>query len=313
MDKVLSYVLCEEDLGATANGLVNLILKNRIGVTGHEISHAKFTENGITADGVRVSVKDRIRPGQRLTVVLADLPEEEEKVVPASCPFPLEILYEDEDLVAVNKPAGVPVHPNHGHYADTMANYLADYYEKQGLSIVIRIAGRLDKDTSGVLLFAKNRAAAGRLYRQRLDGTFRRRYEAVVHGVFPEDALSGTIDLPMEKDPDALMQQRISPEGKSAVTHYEVKQQTGTDALVSCTIDTGRTHQIRLHMSATGHPLRGDSLYGTPEAPGRSLLHAAELSLEQPFTREPLRIFAPHPEDFRDTCRELFLCNSHRV
>ena len=164
MDKILMYTLREEDLAVTAGGVVNLILRNCVHVTGHEISRAKFAGGGITADGMPVTVKDRIRPGQTLRVTL---PEREPKpteygahVVPEKPPEGiLQFLYEDEDLVALNKPAGTVVHPTHGHWHDTLGNYLAYYYGEQGEDVVCHVAGRLDMDTSGVLVFAKNRAA----------------------------------------------------------------------------------------------------------------------------------------------------------
>lgn len=329
MDKILTYTLREEDLPDTAGGVVNLVLKNRVGVTGHEISHAKYTPGGITVDGRQVTVKDRMQPGSVLRVCLDEEIAPSEHVVPAE--GPLDVLYEDEDLIAVDKAAGTVVHPTHGHFLDSISNYLAWYYEQQGLSVTSRVAGRLDRDTSGVLLYAKNRAAAGRLYRQREDGTMSRTYFALVHGIFPENARKGTIDVPLEKDPDQLMHQRVAADGlgRRAVTHYEVLADTAAarsaqntcgrsdsgDAGISLSIvrfhiDTGRTHQIRVHMAYAGHPLVGDPLYGDAEAdrrlaeaghlsvPERSMLHAAFLSLVQPFTGKPMTLASPFPADF---------------
>lgn len=370
MDKILMYTLREEDLAVTAGGVVNLILRNCVHVTGHEISRAKFAGGGITADGMPVTVKDRIRPGQTLRVTL---PEREPKpteygahVVPEKPPEGiLQFLYEDEDLVALNKPAGTVVHPTHGHWHDTLGNYLAYYYGEQGEDVVCHVAGRLDMDTSGVLVFAKNRAAAGRLARERADGTFRRTYIAILHGSFegqekaptgngggsrmavsadegipskrdlmeadpvcisekeyPDRVLCGgwhTVSLPIERVPGMLMKRRVAEEGgESAVTHYRIlKTGTAVEAplsLAEFTIDTGRTHQIRVHMAHLGHPLFGDPLYGSEELdaealaemlPGHGIrrhafLHAREVTLLQPFTGEKITIEAPEPEDFRE-------------
>ena len=328
------YTLREEDLAVTAGGVVNLILKNCVHVTGHEISRAKFAGGGITADGAAVTVKDRILPGQTLRVTL---PEREPKpteygahVIPEKPPEGiLQFLYEDEDLTALNKPAGTVVHPTHGHWHDTLGNYLAYYYGEQGKDVVCHVAGRLDMDTSGALVFAKNRAAAGRLARERTDGTFRRTYIAILHGSFPgigenppaSDGADGwhTVSLPIERVPGMLMKRRVAPEGgESAVTHYRILKTGGPEkaplSLAEFTIDTGRTHQIRVHMAHLGHPLFGDPLYGSEELdaeslsgllPGREMkrhafLHARKVELIQPFTGEKITVKAPEPDDFRE-------------
>lgn len=323
MQKVLTYTVRQEDLARTAGGLVNLILKNCVRVTGHEISGAKFLPDGITADGHLVHVSERLRPGQTLRIVLPE-DADKEKILPADYAKdhhgePLTILYEDEDLVVVNKPAGVVCHPSPGHYADSMANYVAGIYAARGEAMVCRIVGRLDKETSGTLLFAKNRAACARLFRERQDGALERTYLAVVHGAFPEDREEGTIEGFVSATPGVLMVRQLTEDGKGqkAVTRYRVLRQSQNGAkekdiaLVECHILTGRTHQIRVQMAGLGHPLVGDTLYG-PEAqepdpdghiksmPGsrRALLHAVRLSLRQPFTGEAIEVTAPLPADF---------------
>lgn len=334
MDKILSYTLREEDLGETAGGLVNLVLKNRIGVTGHEISRAKFTPSGITADGVQVTVKDRIRPGQTLRVVLPENgagEKGEERVPPTPAPpGMLRFLYEDADLVVLNKPPGTVVHPTHGHWHDTLGNYLASYYQGCPGAVICHVTGRLDMDTSGALVYAKNCAAAGRLNRERQEGVFQRTYLALVHGVFPEGQKCGTVDAPIGREPGVLMKRRVAPpgEGDRAVTHYRVLRDTagyqaedalcseagagrtkdGSEclagaegaSLVECRIDTGRTHQIRVHMAYLGHPLYRDPLYGLPEEreSGRAMLHAARVAFLQPFTGSRIAVTAPEAADF---------------
>ena len=319
VDKVLSYTLREEDLPETAGGLVNLVLKNKVRVTGHEISAAKFTPDGITCDGVMIRVTERMQPGQTLRVVLPE-EAEQEKLIPAE--GPVRVLYEDEDLIAVDKAAGEVVHPGPGHYTDTVANYVTWYL---GGTAGLRIIGRLDKETSGVLVFAKNRAAAARLQRQRREGVFVRTYLAVCEGVFTDgfgpqeqggnsdsgerSGRRGTIDCPLEKVPGVLMKMRAAQEGGlRAVTQYEVLREWEAEAddpaaapaaalngsaegvngsvegkaemrrqagarkgfsLLRVTIETGRTHQIRVHMASIGHPLVGDTLYGSDAAQER--------------------------------------------
>lgn len=340
MEKVLEYTLREEDLAITAGGLVNLILKNCVRVTGHEISAAKFTRDGITCGGRTVHVSERILPGQTLRVVLPEDERRAGKILPVEPPEDLDILYEDEDLVIVNKPAGTAVHPSPGHYAGTMANYLAYHLQQQGQGSVCRIIGRLDKETSGALVFAKNRAGAARLTRERQSGEFQRTYLALVENLFPQDAYKGVIDADIDRIPGVLLKRRIVDKGagERAVTHYRVLRQSGTHALVLCRLETGRTHQIRLHMAGIGHPLCGDRIYGShAQAPKtdlrtaensdneyvfqkktecireaddifsgsseRAMLHAAALRLLQPFTGLEISVIAPLPEDFVYKCR----------
>lgn len=311
MDKIFTYVLRADDLQSTAGGLVNLILKDRIHVTGHEISRAKFMPGGITADGRSVTVKDRIAPGQTLRLVLSDTASDTDKVPPVE--GPITFLYEDEDIVVINKSAGSVVHPTHGHHKDTLANYLAWHYQSQGLDVSCRIAGRLDKETSGALVFAKNRATSGRLAAERRDQLFRRSYLTIVQGAFPDNKKEGHIDSPIEKAPDSLLKRQIAPTGcgDSALTNYEIlgcvpygSIGDGMITLLRVHIETGRTHQIRVHMASIGHPLLGDTLYGGlgPESGGapRALLHAASVEFIQPFTKEEVKVTAPMPDDFTE-------------
>ncbi|MBP3737016.1 MAG: RluA family pseudouridine synthase [Lachnospiraceae bacterium] len=313
MEKVISYTLKEEDLQETAGGLVNLVLKNCVKVTGHEISRAKFTPLGITVDGLQAYVKDRMKPGQTLRVRFPEDAAQAERIIP--CFDTVHVLYEDEDVLVADKPAGVVVHPSHGHYADSMANRLAGYCLLRGEQVIPRIVGRLDKDTSGVLLFAKNQIAAARLSRSRKEGGFLRTYLAIVHGTFPEK--EGNLTARLAPVPDMLMKQQVVPEGgRCASTHYRVLCQNASlgASILAVTISTGRTHQIRVHMASASHPLIGDPLYGDPQdavnaascvsAPParRAMLHAASLSFLQPFTGMVHTIEAPLPEDFCAVC-----------
>ncbi len=337
LDKILRYTLREEDLARTAGGLVNLVLRSCVRVTGHEISAAKFLPEGITCDGALIRVNERMQPGQTLQIIL---PEECDagKLLPVK--GPVRILYEDEDLIAVDKEAGEVVHPCPGHYTDTVANYLTDYLKD---SSGLRIIGRLDKETSGVLVFARNRASAARLQRQREEGRFVRTYEALCEGWFPENAKAGTIDRDMEKVPGVLMKMRVCAPGTTglrAVTHYEVlrefKAKESENSLKACQdaaakeaagpelreysllrlhIDTGRTHQIRVHMASIGHPLVDDTLYGSAadtdgmdhvksmaggdgSAGRHAMLQAVCVELDQPFTGERLCIRSRLQGDF---------------
>ncbi len=318
MDKVLNYVFKEEDLADTAGGLINLVLRNRVGVTGHEISSAKFHADGITVNGQRVTVKYRMKPGDKLRVVLPEDRKEVDNI--AAAEGPLDILYEDEDLAVVNKPALVPVHPSYGHYSDSLGNYMAYYRRNRGLDGICRVIGRLDIDTSGAVIFAFNKAAAGRLVRQRDRGELVRTYHALVHGTFAGSGMEGVLRSRMDRVEGEKLLREIKQDGSGleAVTHYSVISQNDPSdaALVRFRIDTGRTHQIRVHMSGASHPLFGDPLYGYAADDcffgnlghrRHTLLHAAALSLLQPFTGERIEITVPYPEDFREAATVLGL------
>lgn len=310
MDRILEYVVREEDLPETVNGIIGKLLKSRMHLTTGEVSHAKFHDGGIMLfkdekQGTRVTVKDRAEAGNLIRVTLADEPSDEEKTVP--CEGPLAILYEDQDMVVVDKPAGTVVHPSHGHYFDSEANFLAFYYKAQGLDVVCRAVGRLDKDTSGVLVFAKNRPAAGRLFRQKEQNICRKVYLAAVRGHFSEHEKEGVneITLPIGPIPGVLMKQQVTEEpfGKPALTKYRVLAETveaGVEmSLVEAEILTGRTHQIRVHMSAVGHPLIGDPLYGEIDPKyKRAMLHAEKLIFRQPFEGTEHCVAADMPSDF---------------
>ena len=311
MERRLSEIVRAEDEGLALGNF----LRRRMGLSKKEISQAKFRENGICVDGRRQKVTAVLRAGQRVEALL----DEGERTSPQLKPSDreLQVLYEDQDVIAVDKPAGLSVHPagRGSLHGDTLANRLAFYLREKGEDCVIRIFGRLDQDTSGVVLAAKNQAAAARLARQREAGTLRKTYLAVCEGI-PKER-EGEISLPLGPDPKDRTRMRVCPEGRPARTWYQVLNtlrlegengESGAKpcALVRLQLDTGRMHQIRVHMASIGCPLLGDPLYGDAgtkgdgqpaPAIGRTALHAAELVFCQPFTGEELRIRAPFPKD----------------
>ena len=312
MDRILEYRVKPSDLDKTVGGIVVKVLKHCMGLTPHEISHAKFTPGGITVlrndsqigEYESVTVKGRVCAGDIVKVLFSDDPEiVEEKV--AAVKGDIRILYEDEDVIVLNKPAGTVSHPSHGHYRDSLANYLAEYYEASGKSGKLRIVGRLDKDTSGTILFAKNAPAASRLFRQKDTGLFRKTYLAIADNPPEENEKNkwNIIDSPIGPVPGTLMKQQIiaPPDGKSALTRYICCGGHDGISVIQAEIDTGRTHQIRVHLASAGHPLIGDKMYGgtADEAAGadRALLHAWKMSFRQPFGTEIINITAPVPED----------------
>ena len=297
MERKLEIFINEEDEGCS----VSEILRRRAGMTRGQIRSVKFRPGGLTVDGRRVRSSDCLTCGQILHVLLGEEAEEEKGCLWIPDPSPLEILYEDEDLIGINKPSGVVTHPSPGHYADSLANRLANYFlnEEGKCRMQIRPIGRLDKDTSGIMLFAKNQVAASKLETQRRDGRLEKEYLALVRGC--PAARTGTVMVPIGKSPDSLMKMQACFGGKPACTHYETVEEGKDCSLLRLRLETGRTHQIRLHMSWLGYPLLGDSLYGNGPEYGleRAALHAAGLVFDQPFSGKRIRLTAALPEDMR--------------
>lgn len=222
--------------------------------------------------------------------------------------IPLDIIYEDEDVVVVNKPQGMVVHPSPGHPDGTLVNALL-YHIKDLSTIndVIRpgIVHRIDKDTSGLLMVAKNDDAHEALANQLSEKTSHREYIAIVHGDISHE--KGTIEAPIGRDPKDRKKQAVVANGKQAVTHFKVLERFGNYTLVSCQLETGRTHQIRVHMSYIGHAVAGDPLY----APRKTLkgngqfLHAKTLGFEHPTTKEWMQFEIEAPEIFQQTLEQL--------
>jgi 23S rRNA pseudouridine1911/1915/1917 synthase len=289
--------------------LLQQYLKSELGLTRRQISGAKFRAEGILVNGKQCRVSERIRPGDVVSVLLEDDSVCSEQLLPLK--QELEVLYEDEDLLAVNKPAGMVVHPSHGHYQDTLSNAVSAYFAGKGEQVKIRSIGRLDKETSGIVLFAKNQAAAGRLALQKEQGSFRKRYLALTEGI-PVPA-QGTITTPITRDETTLMKMKTSDQGMRAVTHYQVLQSTAVASLISVTLETGRTHQIRVHMASIGHPLLGDNLYGHPTAElTRAALHAESCRFLQPFTQQEITIRAPLPDDIKSVTQKSLAAPTRR-
>lgn len=272
------------------------ILKYELKLSGTVIRRIKWLEDGILADGVRVNSDYRPQAGQVISVRLSD-PAVRSDILPA--PGPLDIIYEDGDLLVLNKAPGVPVHPGPGHYDDTLGNFLLHYYQQQGIEADFHPVHRLDRGTSGLMVVAKHPHAQDVLRQQLHTGTFRRRYLAVCHGI-PSPA-QGVIDAPIGPVEGSLIQRQVRPDGDAARTRYQVEAVQGDLALLRLELDTGRTHQIRVHLAHIGHPLAGDFLYGQeePELIPRPALHSAELWITQPVTGEALHLSLPLPADMR--------------
>lgn len=245
----------------------------------------RHTPGAVTRDDVPIRSIDRVSAGDEITV---RFPSESSALIPTA--MPLDILYEDADLLVLAKSGYIAIHPSHGHQDDTLANGVAHYFQASAQDAVFHAVGRLDKGTSGVVVCGKHAYAAARTAQD-----IRKTYLAVTEGVPPEH---GTIDAPiLRPDPDKTLR-CIGVGGEPAVTHYRVLQSKNDRSLVEVKPETGRTHQIRVHMAHIGTPLVGDSLYGTdiPEL-RRHLLHCHSVTLTHPVTRERMTFTAPLPPE----------------
>lgn len=223
-----------------------------------------------------------------------DYEEDNSNIVPTE--MPLNVIYEDEAYIVVNKPAGIPVHPSMDHYTDSLSNGIAFYFNQIGLKKKIRPVNRLDKDTSGIVIFAKNEYIQECLVRQMKSKEFIKKYIAVVNGNL--DNLEGTINAPIARKEGSIIERCVSETGDIAITHYKVlKRKTDFD-IVECILETGRTHQIRVHFAYLGHSLLSDTLYGTSSSLiNRQALHAYKVEFTHPLSKKKVKYIATVPED----------------
>ena len=279
---------------AQAGEKIDALLRRELHLSGTAVRRAKWVEGGILLDGARAITGQRANAGQTLSVLVSD-PHPRLDMVPT--PGPLNIVYEDGDILVVDKAPGVPVHPGPGHYADTLCNFIAWYYKNSGISADIHLVHRLDKGTSGLMVVARHPHAQERLKLQLHTPAFRRIYLAVCDGA-PSPA-AGRIDAPIGRVPDSLVERRVDPAGQRAATAYRTLKTAHGRALVELELDTGRTHQIRVHMAHLGCPLTGDFLYGREDKAliSRPALHSARLSLLHPVTGEAMEWTSPLPPD----------------
>lgn len=299
--KKLHIIIEESCCGMT----LEQYLRQKLKFTKAQIKSMKFRPEGLMVNGVRRRISHILQTGEALTVQFEEEMRSSSHLVPTE--GALEILYEDDDLIAVWKESGQVLHPAHGHYEDTLSNRLHAYFQKKGEQVTIRSIGRLDRDTSGIVVFAKNQVAAARLWQQKEEGLFWKEYLAVCQGrlMMEEQSPWHTICAPIGKAPGELMKMCVTPEGLPAVTHYQILRHMEDQTLIRVRIETGRTHQIRVHMASMGHALVGDVLYNerirqdsrkaqTEEKKERGLqLSAWRAELLQPFCGSVIRLEAP--------------------
>lgn len=285
--KRIDYTILPCDDGRT----VERFLRSQ-GFSRHLLIQTKYTENGLLLDGKPVHTNVKLQSGQVLSVAIID-GEPNEHMKPVK--LPLSIVYEDEDIIVINKPAGMPVHPSQGHYDDTVSNALAWYFTKQGEPFVARSVGRLDRDTSGLVLFARHELSACILAEQMRNREIHREYRAICTGVLPE---SGIIHAPIARAHGSTIERIVCEDGDQAITHYTRLDVKNGFSLAAVTLETGRTHQIRVHMKHIGHPLPGDFLYNPDYSViQRQALHSYQLAFMHPITKEHMKFIAPIPQD----------------
>ena len=285
----IEHIIAPEETGLRAD----TVLREAMRVSGSVIKHVKRLPGGILLDGKQIWPSYPVSAGQTLSLLVGDL--ESSGAVP--WPGPVDLVYEDEDLVILNKPAGIPTHPSPTEIHHTLGNYLSYYYQKKGMPFVFRPVNRLDAPTSGLMAVARHAHAHTRMKEQLHTPDFRRRYLAVCDGA-PSPA-EGVIDAPLGRDEASCLKRMVRPDGAESRTRYKVLGQREGRALVELELETGRTHQIRVHMAHMGCPITGDFLYGKEDKSviGRTALHSHRLDLVHPITGEHLSFTAPLPED----------------
>lgn len=249
----------------------------------------------IFLNGSVVDTRSNINIGDKL-VIDFNYNEDNSNIVPKE--IPLDIVYEDDWLLVVNKPSGIAIHPSILHFDNSLSNGIRYYFDKIGLKKKIRPVNRLDTDTSGLVIFAKCEYIQESLSFQMKDNTFKKEYICLCSGLF--DKKEGTINLPIARKEGSIIERCIDENGKKAITHYKVLKEFKDYSLVLCKLETGRTHQIRLHMASTHHPILGDTLYGTSSSLiSRQALHSYKMKFVHPITKKELELTANLPQDIK--------------
>ena len=288
MDRIFHYQITENEQGTTV-----LDFLRKKGFSRHILSSMKADKEALTRNGQRIGGREQLLAGDHFRVRLLETVDSD-GIIPVS--MPLSILYEDEDILVINKPADMPVHPSIGNYTNTLANGVAAYLDAKDEHSPFRCINRLDRDTSGALILAKNAFSAAVLSTQMRNRQIRRTYLAVVEGITPPN---GTISAPISRVDDSVIERHVDfLRGEPAVTHYERLEVKNEHSLLEIHLETGRTHQIRVHMGYIGHPLPADYLYHPVyDCFKRQPLHSLQLEFRHPVTDKSMCLLAPVPED----------------
>lgn len=267
------------------------IIRQELGISSAVLTQLKKYPEGIILNGKSVFSTCSVQAGDILELCLKD--KTSENIVPVN--MNLDILYEDEDILAVNKPRNMPTHPSQNHHSDTLANGVMGYYADR--EFTFRVITRLDRDTSGIVLIAKNKIASASLTRQLSEGKLKKTYLALCHG--SPQKTKGIIDAPIARADGSTILRCVFKDGKRAITEYEKIGEQGELSLLRLHPLTGRTHQIRVHLSHIGNPIFGDDMYGSPEVGESIRLHCRSLAFNHPLRSEVMQIHAPVPDDMK--------------
>ena len=280
---------------------INQILKQEFDISAR-LLHKLIINEHVLLNNVRTDTRSLVNIGDIITVNL-NFEEESENIVSKN--MKLNIVYEDDVLLIINKPIGTAVHPSVLHYEDSLSNGVKFYFESIGLKRKVRPVNRLDFNTSGLIIFAKNEYVQECLIKQMNTHIFQKKYIAIVSGNFKTKV--GRINLPIARKENSIIERCVSDSGQEAITDYEVLKEFKIDSscvsVVKCSLRTGRTHQIRVHMAEIGHPLLGDSMYGTASnLISRQALHSYEISFIHPISLKKLEFICDLPEDMKKIC-----------
>lgn len=251
-------------------------------------------QKNIYSNGKFVDTRSKLKIGDEI-IIDFNYSEDNSNIIPTK--MPLDIVYEDDWLLVINKPAGIAIHPSVRHFDNSLSNGIRYYFDKINLKKKIRVVNRLDKDTSGLVVFAKCE------YIQEILNTsndIKKEYLCLCSGRFKEKY--GTINKPIARKNGSIIERCIDKSGKIAITHYKVLKEFNDYSVVSCVLETGRTHQIRVHMASISHPLLGDTLYGYSSLISRQALHCYKIKFIHPITKNKLELTAPIPKDFETLC-----------
>lgn len=260
-----------------------------LGFSHRLITKLKQTPDGILLNGEHIRTIDLMSEGDLLEI---NLPTDKKESISIPVEMPLDIIYEDDDILVLNKPAMLAVHESHNHLGDTLSNAVAFHLKKEGKPSVFRAVGRLDKGTSGLMVCALNRYAASRL-----SGKIKKQYLAIATGIYEGE---GTIDAPIYRPDPILTVRTVDERGERAITHWKALKNDGKNTLLRVKLETGRTHQIRVHFASLGTPLVGDTMYGTPdERICHQALHCCECRFIHPVKNEEMHFFCDMPDDMK--------------
>lgn len=252
--------------------------------------------NKIYLNSLPTYTKKSVTVGDTVSVLI-DFEEDNSNIVASN--IPLNIIYEDDYLLVLNKPANIAIHPSILHFYNSLSNGVKFYFDKLGLKKKIRIVNRLDRNTSGIVIFAKNEYIQECLIKQMKTNEFKKEYLAIAKGIL--ESKSGTLNFPIARKEGSIIERTVTSDGDSAITHYDVVKEFNNLSLVHIVLGTGRTHQIRVHFSHIGHPILGDTLYGSPsELINRQALHSYKLTFIHPVTKKELILESSLPNDIKN-------------